>query len=122
MGLGAEELEEYTFLGWSTNANSTSETSGTLYKPGNEYSLTGHINFLGVWKKTEYKVTYYGNGGTGAPAWNQKEHGIDLTLSSQQPTKRGYLFNGWSTTNDYSVEYIINNNLIQTDTSVWLAS
>ena len=45
-----------------------------------------------------YSVSYYANGGSGAPDGQTKIHGIDLTLRSTKPTKTGYTFKGW--TND----------------------
>ena len=45
-----------------------------------------------------YSVSYYANGGSGAPEGQTKIHGIDLTLRSTKPTKTGYTFKGW--TND----------------------
>lgn len=45
-----------------------------------------------------YSVSYYSNGGSGAPDGQTKIHGIDLTLRSTKPTKTGYTFKGW--TND----------------------
>ena len=45
-----------------------------------------------------YTVSYYANGGSGAPDSQTKIHGQDLTLRSTKPTKTGYTFKGW--TND----------------------
>ena len=45
-----------------------------------------------------YTVSYYANGGSGAPDSQTKIHGQDLTLRSTKPTKTGYIFKGW--TND----------------------
>lgn len=55
--------------------------------------------------KTSYTVSYNANGGTGAPSSQTKWHGEDLALSSAKPTRTGYTFRGWSTSNDSSVEY-----------------
>ena len=45
-----------------------------------------------------YTVSYYANGGSGAPDSQTKIHGQDLTLRNTKPTKNGYTFKGW--TND----------------------
>ena len=45
-----------------------------------------------------YTVSYYANGGSGAPDGQTKIHGQDLTLRSTKPTRTGYTFKGW--TND----------------------
>lgn len=44
-----------------------------------------------------YTVTYNANGGTGAPASQVKTYGQTLTLSSTKPTRTGYSFVGWAT-------------------------
>ena len=48
---------------------------------------------------SSYTVTYNANGGSGAPASQTAISGINLTLSSTVPTKSGYTFLGWSTSN-----------------------
>ena len=47
-----------------------------------------------------YSVTYNANGGTGEPSTQYKRTGLNLTLSSTQPTRDGYTFNGWNTEAD----------------------
>ena len=44
-----------------------------------------------------YSVNYNANGGSGTPTAQKKCHEINLTLSSTQPTRTGYTFNGWNT-------------------------
>ena len=44
-----------------------------------------------------YVISYSGNGGSGAPSSQTKNHGESLTLSSTVPTRSGYKFLGWST-------------------------
>ena len=46
-----------------------------------------------------YLVVYSSNGGTGAPLTQTKTHGVALTLSSVKPTRNGYSFLGWSSSN-----------------------
>ena len=52
-----------------------------------------------------YTVSYYANGGSGAPDSQTKIHGQDLTLRSTKPTKTGYPFKGW--TNDQNSTEVI---------------
>ena len=52
-----------------------------------------------------YTVSYNANGGSGAPDAQTKDGGIDLTLSSTQPTRDGYTFAGWATSADGAVAY-----------------
>ncbi len=49
-----------------------------------------------------YKVTYYANGGSGAPMEQEKKYGVNLTLSSTVPLRNGYVFTGWNTKEDGS--------------------
>lgn len=62
-----------------------------------------YSNYITV--SSPYAVTYNANGGTGAPSAQEKRTGIDLTLSSTQPTRDGYTFAGWATSADGAVEY-----------------
>ena len=59
-------------------------------------------NYASVTTSSPYTVTYNANGGSGAPAATTKSYGINLTLSSTQPTRSGYLFTGWNTAADGS--------------------
>ena len=62
---------------------------------------------VNVWvdAKPSYTVSYNSNGGSGSPGNQTKWYGENLTLSSTRPTRTGYTFQGWSTSNDSSVEY-----------------
>ena len=44
-----------------------------------------------------YNITYNANGGSGEPSAQEKQYGVSLTLSSDQPTRAGYTFRGWAT-------------------------
>lgn len=72
-------------------------SSGTQYKS----SVAGSYTI----PTPTYTVSYNANGGSGAPEAQKKTHGKDLTLSSTKPTRSGYIFQGWSTSTDDSVEY-----------------
>ncbi|MBQ6661798.1 MAG: InlB B-repeat-containing protein [Lachnospiraceae bacterium] len=47
----------------------------------------------------EYTVTFNSNGGTGTINPQKKIQGVDLTLTSAKPTKTGFSFLGWATSN-----------------------
>ena len=47
-----------------------------------------------------YTVTYDVNGGNGGPSSQTKIEGRDLTLSSKQPTRSGFVFFGWGKDNN----------------------
>ena len=55
---------------------------------------------------TTYRVTYYANGGSGAPAAQTKTHGKSLTISSTKPSRAGYSFAGWGKTSTSTTAYI----------------
>ncbi len=52
---------------------------------------------------SNYVIYYDANGGTGAPSSQTKSAGKDITLSTKEPTKDGYIFLGWST-NKYATK------------------
>ena len=87
----------YTFLGWSTSSTATSAT----YQAGQAWSRANHANYTlyAVWQANTYTITYDANGGSNAPSaqtWTYAPTG-STSLSSQIPTKTGYVFLGWST-------------------------
>ena len=91
-----------------SNGGSTYQTSNTftvsnagtytiymkaIDKAGNQTVVNKQVTV------SSYTVTYNANGGSGAPAAQTAISGINLTLSSTVPTKSGYTFLGWSTSN-----------------------
>lgn len=57
-------------------------------------------------KLTTYTIAYNANGGSGAPSSQTKYYGKNITLSSTKPTRTGYTFQGWGTSeSDTSVDY-----------------
>ena len=84
----------YTFTNWNTAANG----SGTTYAAGSTYATNAALILYAQWQLTTYSVTFDANGGTGAPAAQTKNSGSALTLSSVVPTRSGYGFLGWATT------------------------
>ena len=52
-----------------------------------------------------FTVVYDANGGEGVPDGQTKNLDVDLVLSSEVPTRKGYKFLGWSTTADGAVRY-----------------
>ena len=49
-----------------------------------------------------YNITYDANGGSGAPAAQQKGEHVNINLSGAKPTRDGYIFTGWNTAQDGS--------------------
>ena len=84
----------YEFLGWSASSSATTAT----YTAGGSYTGNVSVTLYAVWKykPATYTVSYDANGGTGAPGRQTKTYGVTLTLTTIQPTRRNYLFLGWS--------------------------
>lgn len=102
----------YTFLGWYTQSNGT----GTKYDPGSNYAADqngGTVNLYAKWTPWTYNIKYDQNVKstsssktvTDMPAAQTKTQEIDVTLSSMTPKRNGYIFAGWSTSANGSVEY-----------------
>ncbi|MDO4557250.1 MAG: InlB B-repeat-containing protein, partial [Lachnospiraceae bacterium] len=84
----------YTFQGWST---SSTATSATYSEEGECYLANSDVTMYAVWKAETYTITFNTNEGEGALASQIKTYGVNLTLSSTEPTRTGYTFLGWST-------------------------
>ena len=80
----------HTFNGWSGS-------DGNVYWPNGTYSGNSALTLTARWNPNTYSVSYNGNGATsGVPGGQTKTYGQNLTLSSSQPSRQGYTFNGWS--------------------------
>lgn len=71
-----------------------------------------------------YTISYNANGGSGAPGKQTKNYNKPLTLSSQKPTRVGYRFNGWATSEgassaDYQPGGAYHSNSDKTLYAVW---
>lgn len=97
---GIPTRANYTFMGWATSASGS-----VAYQPSATYTANADVTLYAVWKPFEYAVTYNANGGTGAPAQQTKYYGADLTLSAVIPTRAGYTFLGWATSQGGAVAY-----------------
>ncbi len=96
-----------TVVGWNTTSGATTGTA-----VGSSYTLTSNSKTLyGNAKLNTYSVTYNAGGtctgATGLPSAQEKKYGVDLKLTSTEPTCSGKAFLGWSTTSS------------ATDTSTW---
>ena len=102
----------YTFAGWYTQSNGT----GTKYDPGSNYAADqngGTVNLYAKWTPWTYNIKYDQNVKstsssktvTDMPNAQTKTQEIDVTLSSMTPKRNGYIFAGWSTSANGSVEY-----------------
>ena len=66
------------------------EETRSCQNPGCDVSETRAV------KAVIYTISYDANGGSGAPAAQQKLKGTALTLSTTKPTLSGYTFKGWA--------------------------
>lgn len=108
----------YTFLGWSESSTATTPT----YSAGSSFTTNANTTLYAVWKQDvkTYTISYDANGGTGAPASQQKTYETSLTLSSVEPTKDGYLFLGWTTDDTNTIEYLPGDTFaINSDTTLY---
>lgn len=88
------------FSHWNTAAND----SGSIRYPGNSYpNPKANINLYAIWGTKQYTISYnktaaiIGNlSVSNMPSSQVKFHGINLTLSSLEPTCSGYIFKGWA--------------------------
>ena len=80
----------YTFAGWFTAAS-----GGTQITTTSTYPTSGNVTYYAHWIAKNYTVTYNANGGTGAPANQTATYDSKFTVSTTQPTRAGYTFNGW---------------------------
>lgn len=105
----------YTFVKWTTNKDGT----GTAYQPGSQYSYNrdsdgGTVTLYAVWTPWKYKVQYDKNVSADSssqtvsnmPTDQTKTEEVNLTLSSNKPSRHGYIFNGWQAQiNGKAVDY-----------------
>lgn len=113
-----------TTIGGTTSTKRVSSGTKTVNKSTSSQSISFSCSFafnitwagtyggtksasgsIGVGAKTSYSVSYNANGGSGAPSNQTKWHGTNLTLSSTQPTRTGYIFKGWATSATGEVAY-----------------
>ena len=83
----------HAFVGWGTSASATTPA----YSAGGTYSNDANVTLYAIWRANTSNVVFDANGGIDAPANQTKTYGYILTLSSQQPTRYGYVFQGWGT-------------------------
>lgn len=83
----------YDFVNWYDGTD--------YYSPGGTYTANSPASLYAQWRLKTYTISYYANGGTGAPSEQTKTHGVDLTLSSVIPTRSGYDFVNWYDGTDY---------------------
>lgn len=97
----------YTFLGWSTDPN----TSTGSYKGGQTIGITGNTTLYAIWRPNSYTMTLKTNGGTTAGSTADRSYTVttdsmnynDLSSLAAQTVRRGYSFKGWWRSDFYQV-------------------
>lgn len=84
----------YWLVGWSTNSRATSAT----YYSGDRFTTNATTTLYAVWQEYTYTIKFNMNGGSGSIANQTKYATKNLVLSSTKPTRTGYDFLGWATT------------------------
>ena len=106
----------YDFAGWAESASALEPQ----YQPAGKYSKNEDVTLFAVWRVKTYTITYYGNGGVGAPSVEVKEYGATYTITSATPTKQGHIFKGWSTSNTATTPEYVKGQFYSTDANLVL--
>lgn len=95
----------YTFEGWTTNSNSTEikyVNKGEIKIT--KYPSSGKIILYAVWKPIKYTVEFDANGGNGSMVSIENIlYGTTFKLPTNQFTKEGYNFIGWTNSKTSSI-------------------
>lgn len=89
----------YTRTGYTQTGWATSDGGSKAYNLSASYTANAAATLYPYWTINTYTVSYNANGGSGAPSAQTKTYNVTLTLSSTTPTRTGYTFLGWSTSN-----------------------
>ena len=87
----------YTFTGWTGSNGTTPQKTVTVNK-----GTRGNLNYTANWSVNQYSVTYNANGGTGTMSVDTATYNENYVTKSNQFTKTGYEFVGWTTNADGS--------------------
>ena len=106
------EKNGFEFLGWNTDQNATTATytNGVVINNENSLSETNGavVNLYAIWNIESYTITYEGLEGATLTTENPTSYTIeteDFTLNN--PTKIGYIFQGWTGTDLASATKIV---------------
>jgi len=118
----------FTFLGWALSDTAAAPD----YLAGGNFDIDDDTELFAVWQvdtppaPTTYEISFNANGGSGAPTSQTKEDGVDLTLTTAEPTWTGHDFLGWALTDSGAAAYQPGGNFdIDDDTelfAVWALS
>ena len=92
--------EGYDFAGWALTWY-----GDVAHADGAKYSTTGDVTLYAVWEVAILDIKFDFNDGEGTMATQEVEYGKYITLSDNTFEKGGYVFTGWSLTDDGKVIY-----------------
>lgn len=120
----------YWDTGWAAEGSQASGSVKYLYSDEEVVARTSWVDgdtvtFYAVWQIKVYTVTYNSLGGDVTPTKQSKTHDVAITLSGVVPSKVGYTFEGWSTSEnatsaDYEPNQTFNENGDTVLYAVWL--
>ena len=87
----------YRFVGW-TGTDITNIVSSVTIRNNS----IGDRTYTAVWEIVDYSIKYNLNGGTNSEANPEKYNVASATITLENPTKLGYVFGGWYTSNDFN--------------------
>lgn len=96
----------YSLLGWSRTADGAAE-----FKAGDTISIQADTELFAVWGELPvqtFTLSFDANGGQNAPAAQSVETTSDsgiVTITKNQPSRDGYVFQGWSQTRRGDVQF-----------------
>ena len=95
-----QEFKNWTYTGIELTAEQQVSNSITFTMPAQAVTLVANYGAPAA----KYTVEYNANGGTGSMSSQEFTEGIAQNLRSNEFTRSGYTFGGWSTTNNGAVE------------------
>lgn len=88
----------HTFLGWSITAEGTPNVNVVISN-----GSYGELTYYAIWEAINYQINYYLDGGINDDNNPQMYNVETPDIIINQPTKKGYTFEGWSYTIDGAV-------------------
>lgn len=84
----------YNFEGWFTAPNSGTNITSKTTAPSHDCTYYAH------WTKLTYELRFDANGGSDAPS--AQSGNTTYTIPSTKPTRKGYIFLGWSKSSTFT--------------------
>lgn len=86
-------MPNYTFVGWFTSDNQQITENSRI---------TSDVTLYAHWKPNTYTITYNANGGSVSQSQGSVTYG-DIYSSLPTPTRTGFIFAGWFTSDDIAI-------------------